>query len=338
MLFGPKVAGIIDVKILLVPLVYFVKFKVVKPLVIPLLLLVMLGFIVGLIEGSVMFQSNIRLVRVILAVLIAEPLVRIFRVTDKDILRVLYLHVAAIFLMMNSASWYAFFKEWVGFTKGYKIYRYFGLVNGYDLAGLLAIIVMQLSYYLHFRLGRVLALVGSFFTSRVTIILGILIGSWSFFKSLSAVFRVLLIIVLTITVLYNRMLLVEFYSSYSYVIGIGDGADSLGGYAVYSLSELFSSIFYWPSSVFTWLFGGSEIRVDSGYSMLILQYGFVGACLTLMFYLRLWRQSASHRIVGFILLLVLLLSLKNEYLFTRSITELLLLFSFVRYNENRIPA
>lgn len=333
--FGPKAFGMVDSRLLLLPFILVCDFRKTLRLILPLMLLILVSFASFMISGVIIGENVLRLLRVIILCCITESVTRMFRIQSRTLGLVLLTQALVIVGMFISPFFYDIIRNIIGFTKGIKEFRYFGLVLGYDLSGLIVIISMV--HILIYNKNKVLAFVTwlvSLLTSRVTMVFstgGLLLYLWKNTPNYGKYLSIFLIILMTWI---SWPILSPYFSQLLAIFGFIEGDVHLNGYAIYSINSLLDQVLAWPSGIGEWLLGGSVIRVDGGWSMLLLRYGILGGCLVLYFYSILWRKLRSDTFGKFLILSVILLSIKNEYFLTRNITEIILVYYFIRINES----
>ena len=233
--------------------------------------------------------------------------------------------------------------DFIGFSKSHKDFRSTGLTMGYDVNGLILLIT---GYYLYLVRGKTLVsfvvFIVALFTSRVTIILsllslivitimkigqrkniargivliaGVSIGLYSFYQSM------------------GRFLLAS--------VTLTQSSDLIStSYSRTTSKGLLETLFVVPGDVITWIFGRSIFpKTDSGYLQMIFACGMLGLIMTIFYYFSLrslalrnlkgLKFNSGKLFINLIFFFTFLLSIKNQYFFTRGIFELTVLIIMI---------
>lgn len=297
----------------------------------------------------------LRYIRSIISFLL---LIIIFRGTNNPrkilflILLSLSLHSLAIYLSSISHSIQNYLA--IVYNTRPVLNRYAGLTAGYDIAGFLTLVGFFLSFILFkqkktnvFRFLMIFFLGSALFTSRTTSILAILIVLFLILKGLYDSrfnFKSLILSTIIITI-FSAVL-------YKYVIptlvatielGILDSFSELGNEnAVLSYSkdnpfDLLKNFIVLPDTLSGLVFGINQFpKSDSGYIQIINTIGVIGLLLIISFYLilsRFFKKTIISKIGQFIIILTFILSIKNQYFFTRGVFELLIILFCLNQSE-----
>ena len=340
LIFGPKYLEVFDTRLLLAPYLLFIDAKQINRLIlIPFFLCVYLIFKDLIIYSNINLSECLRLIKAIYTILIIQGLIKAYSININDLYAIISIHIATIIFMALIPSFYLFIKSFVGFEKGYKPYRYFGLTLGYDIAGLITIYYILIGSFLKkTRLNSLVAFITSFLTSRLTMVISFI--TYSMLELIQLIRRnkfLTIFIIITIMSLFKGTLK-EIYDTVLVLFGVFENSSvNITGYAFYSVSDLFEQIFIWPTEYQEWLFGFKGDLKDSGYSMIIMKYGLLGLVLSIVWYLQILKSTSTRnrKLMMYMISLLLLLNIKNEYFFTRSITEIILFIALVK-DENYI--
>lgn len=334
LIFGPKF-GFFDTRLILFPLLLFFDFSINKIISIVLCLLIYLLFKDIVLFQELHFNELLRLLRLIYAVILIDIFSKNFGYSLKDIGIVLLIHVFFVILMNEFESIRNVIHSIYGFTKSTKEFRSTGLTIGYDISGFISIISFIIwrkikirNYYKNIILCFIFLAV--LLSSRVSMfVMVILLFLYS--KKIMLNNKMISLFLILIFIFFSRNYIYELYNQIKIFFGfIESDVESFGGYAVYSIESLIDQIFIWPTDIVGWLFGFTDEKVDSGYSMIIMEYGLIGLVIILSFYKKLFKMDKTHNIIfSSILILMFILNIKNEYFLTRGITEILLLLAFI---------
>jgi len=235
-------------------------------------------------------------------------------------------------------------------------FRASGLLAGFDIAGLFCVIgslmltlrIYRPKYDLMLLIFFTIFGLGSFFTSRVSMVLFVLVFisanflmllnyKVNFFYKLF-IFTVLSLLIIWITLKYMVPIITTTFS-----LGVVDVDDDLLLEIVSRFSTqpndhfLWSDMFFLPDSVFGFVFGvGTDAPTsDVGYIKDIFRYGLVGVVYSFAIYfyiyglacgkLKLYRINYYLSFLTVIFTLAFLLTLKNNYFYTRGIFPFIVL-------------
>mgnify|MGYP001379532698 CR=1 FL=1 len=246
--------------------------------------------------------------------------------------------------------------------------RGFGLANSYDKAGLFICFNIIFNAYLYFNeknnsryiliilftflcgifTGRTFMIVGTILTFLVLML--IIIRSKNFLHQLFLAISIFLIYAYVIVSYYPIIKATFIYTFTGEIISsINITAAGIYGQGFYigSFNEILS-FFKLPDSYWSFLFGGELIRegVDSGIIKILLSTGIIGLLLHLFFYYRLALFYHHHSlkyqfslIIIPLYLLIFVYDLKDNNIFTKNVTELLIILAIIflinKKNDNR---
>lgn len=333
LIFGPK-TGWFDTRLLLIVLPFILRrWFIDKTLFLIFSLFLVYSFSIDLLNvNRIESTEYLQYARVLLDIILVPWIVRTFRINLKHVILVLGVHLSVVLLTLISVDIKNVIDGLIGFNKSLKPLRRNGLTMGYDMSGYLLIVLFLLASQLNRkRLLSGLSLLGVIFTSRVSILLSIII---ILIKNILSHFYIVLAIVgFLFLILYEE--LIEIYSLAIVVIGLKESPlESYGGYAIYSLNSLSEQIFIWPKTTREWMFGFEKRIVDSGWSMLLQNVGSLGVFLLLMMYRHIAKITHHQKVFVFILLVTFILNFKNAYLLTRNSFELILVLAFIFKYDN----
>ena len=117
---------------------------------------------------------------------------------------------------------------------------------------------------------------------------------------------------------------IEFFESYS---ELGDSS-SVQSYSRDNPIEVLENFIVLPKTDLEIFFGANRFPAsDSGYIQTINTIGVFGLVITLYFYISLYyfvRNDLISKLIKFLLILTIILSIKNQYFFTRGVFELII--------------
>lgn len=349
-LFGPKF-GVFDTKLLLIPVsILFIKkedaifSKQEITLLISLLILSIYSFFLFL-----LLPPDLEFLRYFRSTLSLLLLFVIFRRTLNPnsiltiILFCLSLHSLSIYISFLFPSFQQILSELYGTRVVFQ--RYAGLTSGYDISGFFAIFGCYISYLFYKKNNNfkyilyALFFYGSiFFTSRVSILIIIVLTLYFIFREQfysKFSFKKFIIIFTILTTLYlalNKYIIpifissiqIEFFESYS---ELGDSS-SVQSYSKDNPIEVLENFIVLPKTDLEIFFGANRFPAsDSGYIQTINTIGVFGLVITLYFYISLYyfvRNDLISKLIKFLLILTIILSIKNQYFFTRGVFELII--------------
>lgn len=240
------------------------------------------------------------------------------------------------------------------------IFRKAGLVNGYPIAGLVALFAIGAGFMLFFTSTRksmyiilfIPNLVALFLTSRTALLAAAIFLSIVLVQAASPqLIIVITVAAVAIGILIFSGVLGDTFSDHSlpFALEFFDTSAGKNGFEAESLTELIASLGDVPTRVSTWALGNASLNfsdtgkwVDSGYYLWIYQYGLLGslaiagiaAALVFPAYQSLEKKE---RIVYSGLIAVLLLShVKGSIIFSRVVGDALVLTSIalIRRRDN----
>jgi hypothetical protein len=361
-LFGPKY-GFFDSRMLLIPLLLY--FNKINRLVLTrdYYALVAICFILILYSSLqfALFPPNPEFLRYIRAFISLICLPFIFNTNCesaiKVVINVLILHPIAIFVSMYSPSIQSLLAVVFQFVSETRNIRFNGLTAGFDIAGYLSIsgFLLTIVYYLSnpkisYLIKSAIFYISAFFTSRGSIIIILTITLVIFFQYLLSsklTLKKLLIVssfLSIISVLVFKYVLpniistveLEFLKNYS---DLGN-EEAVTTYARTDPYEMLKSFIILPKTNLGLFFGqNSAVFSDSGYIKTINTIGILGLFISVFFYIRLYQSlkiiqrnsfflKNISRSLKIIILITLILTIKNQYLFTRGSFELLIMIYF----------
>lgn len=309
-------------------------------------------------------ESLLRLFRCFLFCLLASLLAgsRCFTADQlvNAIFRVLVVHALIVILAGLFEPVNGFFSELSGNDR-VRPFRASGLLAGFDLAGFFclagaAILAFEIykpssrvrffGYFFVFGLG-------AFFTSRLTVawffVLAIFFGATIYKSARSVPLRIAYVVFfsgLILFVAWNYFLpIIDVTYSLNWIdVSDESVADITARHAQQQEGNLFwEDMFYLPESWEGLIFGrGQDVpNSDVGYIKDIFRYGLVGVFYSLLFYSYILRMSLVRakkyfepgysRYLWLIFFFTVLMSLKNNYFYTRGAFSLLILFLCIFY-------
>lgn len=365
LLYGPKF-GLIDSRLFLLVLIPFVKSTVpriglryFRILVFFMLYSLFISFI-----NDVLSISSFSILRSGLSILLITYFFnnkKIFKSAYYLFPYVISIHSIIIILMFLYPSVQPLFHEVYNYNKSLKALRYTGLTAGFDIAGLISIIsfviwinktLIKSTIINYFFL--IITGVSCFLTSRTTIILTFMLlifysifiltkTKMKFCKKYFYVFILVFLAYFGVIFFYDILVL----SISEFEGGGSANAYVESGYNKTSAVTMLENFIYFPKTIFGIIFGiGLTPPVDSGYIRVINQVGVLGLMITLIFYInlffkykkkyhvgliRLGNENYLRNIMTILFVLIILLNVKNEYFFTRSVTEIFFIIYFFAY-------
>lgn len=293
-----------------------------------------------------------RLVRAILTIIIVLLIIDLF--PDKEsslnvIINCIVFHsgmitVSAIFPDINKL-----FSILSGNEKN-PILRSSGLLAGFDIAGLVCFMGMVILYFTqnNYRVkGKAIKytalIIGSLFTSRVSLVLTFLFTAFIIFNKVAKIKRFYFKVVIY-SIITPILLLSVFSILYVALVSIGMLSNpTISAFFINSYSsnsgQVLSSMFFLPPSENTLIFGtGIETyNSDVGYVKDIFRFGIFGTIVSFIVYILVVAKSSFNKWIVFLLFVTLILNFKNSYFFVRSILPLFLMasyyFSFSKVNK-----
>ncbi|QDL39140.1 hypothetical protein [Rhodoferax sediminis] len=246
-----------------------------------------------------------------------------------------------------------------------------GLLAGYDIAGLFCVIgCLMLSFKIYrprgiftFIVFNIIFGLGCFFTSRLSIALFVMffvsINFLNLIKSKIKILSKVMIFVVSFVIIG--------FILFKYIVPIIDVTFSLdlvpvsddlynkivSNNAVQSPDQfLWAYMFFLPNDIFSSIFGtGVEaLQSDVGYVKDIFRYGFIGVLYSLFIYgylycrarvaLALPKSENYSKFLAVVFILILVMTFKNNYIFTRGMFPLIVLvasvplFMIKKYNSS----
>lgn len=235
-------------------------------------------------------------------------------------------------------------------------FRSSGLLAGFDISGMIGFI--SLAYFLYFKakddirffdiFSILIVFLGCIFTSRVSIFFGgfilcLIIIRFVNNNKISFFLRFFLfnfVIAYAAFFVITIAIIIEFSLSLNLFV--------LPSEIEYKLKFIFASdsydtlldMFFFPDSISATFFGlGAEVSgTDVGYVINTYRFGLVGISLSLLCYFYSVfsvDDVITRRFLLFFLFVILLLNLKNDYLFVRGIFPTFILFYFYSISSNK---
>ena len=247
-----------------------------------------------------------------------------------------------------------------------KDYRSSGILAGFDIAGFMSIIGLLMMLFDVAELkSKVVEVVSSviffcscYFASRVSVAIAAIVFLFYFLKvirnsSIPLKFRLILFLVLfsiLFYVAYEALVVLETTMSLGVISVSDDVAADIAMRSATQDSEkfLWEDMYFLPESVSEVFFGTGEetLNSDVGYVKEIFRYGFLGLALALLTHILFLRNifrvaglvdySKRHKLlIKTIFFLMLLLTLKNSYIFVRGVFPVFLILSasLVKYRK-----
>ncbi len=236
-----------------------------------------------------------------------------------------------------------------------------GLLSGFDMAGLIALIGLLMTICdvprIPSRLTRgvmmTLFVVSIYFTSRVTMAIAAVIISIYILRLalsrkvgiLSKIPMVASFVAIGLYVLYDALLpLLEVTFNLGFFdVSDSDRLDILSRHAQQDETRfLWSDMIFFPDNLTEIVFGtgAEQVFSDVGYVKDVYRYGIIGVIFSIFIYVKIYskgrqyvKKKSENNFAGLLLIIyVLIFSLtwKNNYFFTRNIFPLVLLLGFSR--------
>jgi hypothetical protein len=344
-------------------------------LIIAALIIALLAYQTSIQLAYLTFDINslLRLVRAILICLLISVMVASDLFSSKQILTAIFYSLLAHAILINLAALFQPLNELLGSISGndrVRTLRASGLLAGFDISGLFCLFGLLMVLLGAFRartaamsiIYATIFVLGCFFTSRMSMAFSVLFvlvfGLYNLFKS-------------RISLLGKMLLMLAFVSGSSYLVityvaPIVDVTFSLGlldidedardrittRHATQSEgSFLWSRMFFLPDDTLAKFFGTGveELNTDVGYIKDIFRYGFTGLAFSMLTYLYMFLVGARNLqktdgrvhyvMLQLVFFLILLLTLKNNYFFTRAVfpfTLLMIAFAMTLAREANV--
>jgi hypothetical protein len=308
-----------------------------------------------------------RYLRALLSVLLVATLYSYKYFTYKILLYtisiVLFTHVLISWLMILFPELQPIIYSFNGYNKDLKLLRVSGLVAGFDIAGNLALILSFISFharkiynYNFFSFILFFSFFSIFFTSRTNSLLAIILAIYFLYSYVSKEkikFKTFIFLILFLGIfssllyLYVVPLLLQ-----SLILNIGfEMSNNIdiydAGYSKNNPLELLKSFIILPENLNSIIFGSSYNPgdSDSGYIKIINIIGIFGLIITVISYLIVipsinniifsFKKNVHFnflkKVIVFILLMTLLISIKNQLFYTRGIFEVYIFFIMLFY-------
>lgn len=305
------------------------------------------------------FDSLLRLGRALLMCILFSVMVGSSLFSHKQILNAVFYSLLLHVILIDAAALFDPLNNFLSSISGndrVKPLRASGFLAGFDIAGLLCLfglLMLLLKLYIpasNFNLiiFYFLFVLGSFFTSRVSMALVVMaVCFYIFLKIFSAKTR--LRSKLTLATMASIFI---YFFVVQYLVPIAEVTFSLGAFYVSNElrgeiisrhatqsteSFLWSNMFYLPKSFVATIFGMGvdEPNSDVGYVKDIFRYGVIGLLFSFVIYYYIYRigrtslrlSTDKHHLsmLRIVFVLVLVLTLKNNYFFTRAVFPFILL-------------
>lgn len=336
---------------------YFLKLAF---LMVPLLAL---QFLVQILADNSDPESLGRLLRVAFTAVLVGAMIGTPRLnSSRTLLRCLTLAIIIHSLIVIVAGLFHPLSELLSIVSGndrIKPYRASGLLSGFDMVGLVNIVGMVTIYSglassssrIRDALSVAILFLSCCFTSRVSMAISAFIFFLYSFKFLSTrtipiflrtIVGTLLVFVLSIIATYFIIVLSVTLDLNLFVVDSSIIESIRSRHAAENLDDLYwATMWKFPRDELRLLFGNGsdDLTSDIGYVKEISRYGLFGLSYTLLFHffilntgspkrkLRSTNQRTHRRITCLIFLLMLVLTLKNNYLLVRCIFPLFLLIA-----------
>ncbi len=366
LIFAPKI-GLVDLSIVisgfcLVLLAPFqAKFHVDKRLFLAGIIVLFLSFYQIFITVIFLENDFLSVFRLIRAAMVAFLMALAGVVAARmriDLIRILFyailIHSALIVLAANSIA----LNEMLGYISGndrIRPYRASGLMAGFDMAGFISIIGLLLLAFNAVKIDLkakfiflFLLLLSCYFTSRVSMVLGLLVVGGFIFHMIKnrnyPFFYRFVFFVFSSVLLYFYLLPIINIFEVTFNLGLVDVDQELVDEIVANHARQHSDRFLWehmlflPNSLSGIIFGVgyNPLKSDVGYVKELFRYGLVGMLVMLSVHLFLifstlgnagaTRLEVKYKyFIGFVFVLMLTLSWKNNYFFTRGIWPIFLI-------------
>lgn len=361
------------IPVILFPMIFRLNWKFAKRFtgfVIFLSFLIVYQVLIQILNSNFEFESVARLIRSLLVVII---LGLVFGNDDKglskDICIALLYAIILHSILILLGSFFPFANEFFENISGNDRtvdYRSSGMLAGFDIAGFLAIIGLMMISFNVVRIkskmmeGVFMLIIfsSSYFSSRVSVVIAIAVFLYYLLSvirnsSASIGLRIFLTFVSScvfIYVAYEALVVLEVTMSLGVIDVPMDVASSVVQRSAVQDSDkfLWEDMFYLPVSWFDTIFGtgGSTLDSDVGYIQEVFRYGFLGLSISLgahflflyenFHFLRAEVYAKNHKnLIVMIFLLMLFLTLKNNYIFVRAIFPAFLIISASMVHSSR---
>ncbi len=316
-------------------------------------------------------NSLLRLARSIIICILFSALIASDIFSSRQVIHAVFYSLLVHAILVDAAAIFDplnYFLSAISENDRVRPMRASGLLAGFDITGLLCLVgllmvllgVVKLKTIWTTVLICAIFILGCFFTSRVSMAFALVFvfvfGASNLLKSrLSATSKFLFALVAAA---------LSFYLVREYVAPIVEVTFSLGALEIDSEqrdqissrhatqaadSFLWSRMFYLPADYLNTIFGTGveELYTDVGYVKDIFRYGILGMLFSMFIYLYLFmvgrqglRRTSNdslYMLLKVVFLLILILTLKNNYFFTRAVFPLTLLIvcaSLMSKNES----
>jgi uncharacterized membrane protein len=369
LIFAPKI-GFIDLSIL-VPLVILFFAAAITPLSLRLnnifikmalmiAILLVYQILIQITYGTFSLEELARLIRSILTVLIVGVISLQREKIDSYILYAIVIHAVIVII---AANYHPINEALSNISEIHVIHegRAAGLLAGFDISGtlnLIAILILitdkdSITGITQKTLLIFILTLSCYYISRVSLLLSLTLLLYNiirdFFRKDTPTYLKYIIIIFSSYVFYEvfnltlKIMAVTF--SLDFVeVNSADYESIVSKNAVQNGDDfLWSAMWYFPESISGIFFGTgiSELNSDIGYVDEIFRYGITGLFFAIfihayfIFYFLKRKKTHNHILVISIFTLMLILTLKNNYLFTRAIFPIFILLTSMNYKNQK---
>jgi len=307
------------------------------------------------------FDSLLRLFRAVMVCIMVAVIVGSAPFSSNQILSSIFYSILFQAICIDIAAFVEPINNLLSFLSGnnrVRVLRASGFLAGFDIAGLFCIIgslMLSLKIYTH-RSNLILLIfhiifgLGSFFTSRVSMVLFILVfalvnSTMLFNSKKNVLYKVFIFIVLSFFIIFISWKYIVPIVAVTFSLGLINVSDDLcleivSRHAVQpdvNKFLLWPNMFFLPDSVWGLVFGTGVNVMDSdvGYVKDIFRYGLVGVIYSFAIYFYIYNLANSVLkrceiryyliFLTIIFSMVFLLTFKNNYFFTRGIFPFIML-------------